>query len=160
MSVPMQKARIGFVPANRGFFSSELAAKMRAETIAAMEKLGIDVVVPGEDQTEVGCVQSLAEADVCAELFRKNNVQGIVIGAVNFGEEQSAAWAVRKAALDVPVMIFGCEEEKVLTMDGGRAATTKSSFSGWGRPPSCWICPKRSPERTPFRTTTPTCRRS
>ncbi len=121
MSVPLQKARIGFVPANRGFFSSELAAKRRSETIAAMERLGIDVVVPGEDQTEVGCVQSLAEADVCAELFRKNNVQGIVIGAVNFGEEQSAAWAVRKAALDVPVMIFGCEEEKVLTMDSRRS---------------------------------------
>ena len=32
--------KLGFIPANRGFFSSELAAKMRAETIAALEEIG------------------------------------------------------------------------------------------------------------------------
>jgi len=110
MSVLNQKATLGFIPANRGFFSSELAAKMRKEGIEAMEKQGIDVVVPSEQQTEVGCVQSLAEAEICARLFREKNVQGIVAGAVNFGEEQSVAWTVRKTGLDVPVMIFGCQE--------------------------------------------------
>ena len=68
MSILGEKPKLGFVPANRGFFSSELAAKMRGETIAAMERLGIEVVVPAEDQTEVGCVQSLAEAETCALL--------------------------------------------------------------------------------------------
>jgi len=120
MSVLSQKSTIGFIPANRGFFSSELAAKMRKETIAAMEKQGIDVVVPSEDQTEVGCVQSLAEAEICARLFREKNVQGIVVGAVNFGEEQSVAWTIRKAGLDVPVMIFGCQEKEMLKMDTRR----------------------------------------
>ncbi|HUT09989.1 MAG TPA: L-fucose/L-arabinose isomerase family protein [Thermoguttaceae bacterium] len=120
MSVPVQKIKIGFIPANRGFFSSELAATMRGQTVEAMQKQGIDVVVPGEDQTGVGCVQSLAEAEICARLFRENDVQGIVVGAVNFGEEQSVAWTIRKAALDVPVMIFGCQEEEVLTMDTRR----------------------------------------
>ena len=126
MSIPIQKTRIGFIPANRGFFSSELAAKMRGETVAAMEKLGLEVVVPGNDQTEVGCVQSLAEAEICAKLFRDAGVQGIVVGAVNFGEEQSVAWTIRKAALDVPVMIFGCQEEETLTMDTPR----RDSFCG------------------------------
>ncbi len=116
MSIPIQKTKIGFIPANRGFFSSELAAKMRGETVAAMEKAGVEVVVPGEDQTEVGCVQSLAEAEICAKLFQDAGVQGIVVGAVNFGEEQSVAYTIRKANLDVPVMIFGCQEEEVLTM--------------------------------------------
>ncbi len=120
MPFEQSKIRIGFIPANRGFFSSELAAKMRNETVDAMQRLGIDVVVPGKDQTEVGCVQSLAEAELCAELFRQHNVQGIVVGAVNFGEEQSVAWTVRKAALDVPILIFGCQEEEVLTMDTRR----------------------------------------
>jgi len=120
MTVELAKTTIGFIPANRGFFSSELAAKMRDETVVAMEKLGIDVVVPGKDQTEVGCVQSRGEAEICAELFRKHKVQGILVGAVNFGEEQSVAWTIRKAALDVPVMIFGCQEEEVLTMSTQR----------------------------------------
>jgi len=115
-----QKMRIGLLPANRGFFSSELAAKMRGQAIAAMEKAGIEVVVPGEQQTEVGCVQSLAEAEICAELFRRHDVQGIVVGAVNFGEEQSVAHTVRKAGLNVPVLIFGCQEEETLTMSTRR----------------------------------------
>lgn len=120
MTVELSKATIGFVPANRGFFSSQLAMKMRDQAVDAMEKLGIDVVVPGKDQTEVGCVQSLAEADLCAELFRKHNVDGIVVGAVNFGEEQSVARTIRKAALDVPVMIFGCQEEELLSINTER----------------------------------------
>ena len=120
MSFHQEKITLGFIPANRGFFSSELAAKMREEAVDAMQKLGIDVVVPDQQQTEVGCVQSLAEAEICAELFRRHNVQGIVVGAVNFGEEQSVAWTVRKAALDVPVMIFGCQEEETLTMQTRR----------------------------------------
>jgi L-fucose isomerase-like protein len=107
---------LGFIPANRGFFSAELAASMRQQTIDAMQKLGIKVVAPSAEQTKVGCVENRKEAEICADLFRRNNVQGIVIGAVNFGDEQAAAWTVRQAALGVPIMIFGCQEEEVLTM--------------------------------------------
>ena len=107
---------LGFIPANRGFFSAELAASMRQQTIDAMQKLGIKVVAPSAEQTKVGCVENRKEAEICADLFRRNNVQGIVIGAVNFGDEQAAAWTVRKAGLGVPVLIFGCQEEEVLTM--------------------------------------------
>ncbi len=120
MAVQLEKIKLGFIPANRGFFSSELAAKMRKETIDAMEKQGIEVIVPADGQTEVGCVQSLAEAEICAKLFRDADVKGILVGAVNFGEEQPVAWTIRKAGLDVPVMIFGCKEEEVLTMETRR----------------------------------------
>ncbi len=116
MSVVQSKIKLGFVPANRGFFSKELAAKMRQETIDVMTKLGVEVVVPSPEQTLVGCVENRAEAEVAAELFRKNDVDGIVIGAVNFGDESSAGWAVRQAKLNVPVFIFGCQEEETLTM--------------------------------------------
>ncbi len=116
--MPFQPAplTLGFIPANRGFFSSELAAKMRGQTIQAMETQGVRVVVPAEGQTKAGCVQSRDEAELCAELFRQNKVQGVVVGAVNFGEEQSVAWTIRRAGLDVPVLIFGCQEEEKLTM--------------------------------------------
>lgn len=120
MGYQPERIAIGFIPANRGFFSSELAAKMRGQAVEAMEKLGIEVVVPTAEDTEVGCVQSRSEAETCAELFRRRNVQGILVGAVNFGEEQAVAWTVRKAALDVPVMIFGCQEEEPLTMNTQR----------------------------------------
>jgi L-fucose isomerase-like protein len=111
---------LGFVPANRGSFSDELAAKMRGQTIDVMEKQGVEVVVPDVDQTKVGCVETRQEAELSAELFRGKNVQGIVIGAVNFGDEQAAAWVVRQTRLDVPVLIFGCQEEEVLTPSSNR----------------------------------------
>ena len=120
MSFPQDKIALGFIPANRGFFSAELAAKMRGQAIQAMQALGIDVVVPDTDQTKVGCVQNRQEAELCAELFRRAGVRGIVIGAVNFGDEQSAAWTVRQARLDVPVLIFGCQEEETLTKNTPR----------------------------------------
>ena len=35
MSVNLKKSTLGFIPANRGFFSAQLAAKMRKQTIEA-----------------------------------------------------------------------------------------------------------------------------
>ena len=118
--------RLGFIPANRGFFSSELAARMRGQTIETLESMGIEVVVPGVDDTGVGCVETRQEASFTAELFRREKVQGILVGAVNFGEEQAVALCVREAALNVPVMIFGCQEEEVLSMTTQR----RDSFCG------------------------------
>lgn len=117
---------LGFVPANRGPFSDELAAKMRDQAVEAFQRQGINVVVPSPQETKVGCVENLKEAQVCADLFRRHNVQGIVAGAVNFGEEQAVAWAVRQAGLNVPVLIFGCQEEEVLTRNTPR----RDSFCG------------------------------
>jgi L-fucose isomerase-like protein len=124
--IAQKKIVMGFVPANRNLFSDVLAAKMREATIAAMKEVGIEVVVPDPSQTKVGCVENRREAELCAELFRKAGVQGIVIGAMNFGDEQAAAWTVRQARLDVPVLIFGCQEEEVLTMKTSR----RDSFCG------------------------------
>ncbi len=121
-----RKFKIGFIPANRGFFSKELAAKMRDLTIQAVRARGIEVVVPDPSATKVGCVETREEAEYTAELFRREKVRGILIGAVNFGEEQGVAWCVKKAALNVPIMIYGCQEEERLTMTTKR----RDSFCG------------------------------
>src|SRR6267142_1981280 len=78
-----KKITLGFVPANRGFFSAELAAKMRGQTIEVLNRLGVEVVVPDTAATKVGCVENRKEAELCAGLFRQKEVQGIVIGAMN-----------------------------------------------------------------------------
>jgi len=70
--------RLGFVPANRGFFSSKLAAEMRGKTIEALEGLGAEVVVPDTEQTEVGSVQNLDEAIIAGRLMREADVDGII----------------------------------------------------------------------------------
>jgi len=54
-----RKVKIGFIPANRGFFSDALAAKMRGETVKVLKDVGAQVVVPSPKDTKVGCVESL-----------------------------------------------------------------------------------------------------
>jgi L-fucose isomerase-like protein len=122
----MTKMKLGFIPANRGMFSERLAARMRTQVIDSLSGLGIDVVVPTTEQTRQGCVESLQEAELCARLFRDQEVSGIVIGAVNFGDEQAAALTVRRAALDVPVLLFGCQEDERLRLGMAR----RDSFCG------------------------------
>jgi L-fucose isomerase-like protein len=126
MAVTLKPVKLGFLPANRAFFSSALAAKSRKQAVDVLQGMGVEVVVPNEQQTKVGCVGTIEEAEICAKLFRKQDVDGIVIGAVNFGDEQSVAWTVRQARLDVPILIFGGQEEETLRMTTAR----RDSFCG------------------------------
>jgi L-fucose isomerase-like protein len=121
-----QAVRLGLIPANRGFFSDELARQMRAETIAALTGAGVTVVVPTEAQTKMGCVETWEEAMLCGRLFREQDVDGIVVAAANFGDEQAVALAVREARLPVPVLIFGGQEQETLTL----ATPRRDAFCG------------------------------
>ena len=121
-----KRVKLGFIPANRGFFSDRLAAEMRAATIEALENQGIEVVVPDEKTTKVGCVEGYKEAKIAGKMFREADVDGIVVGAVNFGDESGVALAVKQAALNVPIMIFGAQETGRLT----RKMERRDSFCG------------------------------
>ena len=118
--------KIGLIPANRGFFSDELAAKMRAQTITAMEKAGLEVIVPDENLTKLGCVETYEEAQKTGRLFRNEDVRGVIVAAVNFGDEQAVAFTIKESGLNVPTLIFGCQEEEVLKMTTPR----RDSFCG------------------------------
>lgn len=114
------RIKIGFVPASRSVFSQELAAKSRAETIEAMRAAGIEPIVPNEDMTPLGLVESFDDAAAAAALFRREKVSGVIIGAVNFGNEIPAATAAIDGAGGNPIFIFGCTEEGELTYTGDR----------------------------------------
>ena len=124
--VQQGKVKIGFIPANRGFFSDKLAAKMRKATLETLKAAGAQVVVPSEKDTKVGCVENLQEAQLCARMFREQQVDGIVVGAVNFGDEQGVGLTLKEFGRKVPVLIFGCQEEEVLTPTTER----RDSFCG------------------------------
>jgi L-fucose isomerase-like protein len=81
-----------------------------------MEALGIEVVVPDASLTEAGCVKNRDEGRKCGELFKRVGVDGIVIGAMNFGDEQGCVMPVQMAGPDKPVLIFGCQEEQNLQL--------------------------------------------
>jgi len=115
MSEPV---KIGFVPASRTIFDQQLAVKVRDACTEAMRAAGIEPVAPGEDVTRNGLVQTAEDAAAVARLFTAEKVSGVLVGALNFGEEIPAAIAA--AAPDVPVMLFGIGEEGILTRDTPR----------------------------------------
>ena len=121
-----KKVKLGFIPANRGFFSDALAAKMRSQTIRAIRQAGATVIAPSPADTKVGCVETRAEAVTTGRLFREQGVDGVVVSAVNFGDEQGVALTLQEAGIDVPILIVGCQEEEALTPSTQR----RDSFCG------------------------------
>jgi len=121
-----QKLTIGLIPANRGFFSDALAAKMRKDTLRTLKDAGVRVVVPSERDTKVGCVESLEEAVKVGRMFHEQRVQAVVVGAMNFGDEQGVALTLKEFGRRVPILIFGCQEEEALTP----ATERRDSFCG------------------------------
>lgn len=112
--------KIGFVPASRAVFSRQLAVKAREETIQSMKAAGIDVVAPSKNLTPGGLVENFDDAAKTAALFREKKVDGVVIGAMNFGNEIPAATAAIKGAPHAPIFLFGCSEEGELTYESER----------------------------------------
>ncbi|MHB8896019.1 MAG: L-fucose/L-arabinose isomerase family protein [Candidatus Geothermincolia bacterium] len=112
--------KIGFVPASRGMFDQQLAVSVRDACVDAMRTAGIDPVVPTDGMTKNGLVQTAAEAEGAARLFEGEDVAGIVVGALNFGEEIPAAIAATRGGSTRPLMIFGVGEEGMLTRDTAR----------------------------------------
>jgi len=126
MAKLVKKVKLGFIPANRGFFSDKLAARMREETIAVLKKAGATVVVPSEKDTKIGCIETREEAVKVGRLFARKGVDGIVVSAVNFGDEQGVGLCIKESGLHVPILIVGCQEEHVLTPTADR----RDSFCG------------------------------
>ena len=121
-----RKIKLGFIPANRGFFSTKLASQMRGQTLKVLESLEMEVVVPSSEETRAGCVENLQEALKVGRIFREAEVDGILVSAVNFGDEQGVAVAIKESGRKVPVLIVGCQEEKTLTPTAER----RDSFCG------------------------------
>jgi L-fucose isomerase-like protein len=115
----MYKVKIGFVPSYR-FRYTPWAQKMRDDSLATFAKVeGMQVVVPAplpegqplnpdKGQTPYGMVHSLDEAEVVAEYFRRQKVDGLILCPLDFGDERSAAKVAEK--LQVPVLLYATKE--------------------------------------------------
>ena len=97
----------GVVVGNRGFFPSHLAKTGRDEIIKVLEAAGARAIVLGPEDSKHGAVETYAESERCAALFKKHadEVDGIIITLPNFGEERGLADTIRLANLRVPVLV-------------------------------------------------------
>lgn len=108
-----QKASIGIIIGNRDFFPDKLVAEARLDIIEQFEKLKLNYVILGEQDTKLGGVETFKDAQKCAALFKKHadEINGVVVILPNFGDERGVAETLKLADLNVPVLIQAYPDE-------------------------------------------------
>ena len=103
----MKKATLGIIVGNRGFFPDHLCDAGRKAVLQVLSEEGIGVVILPAEATKFGSVESLSDAQECADLFRhhRDEIDGVLVTLPNFGDERGVANTLRWSGLDVPVLI-------------------------------------------------------
>jgi L-fucose isomerase-like protein len=123
-----RKMTFGIVVGNRGFFPGHLAKTGREEIIAVLEAAGAQAIVLSPEESRHGAVETYAESQKCAELFKKHaeEIDGIIVTLPNFGEERGIVDAIRISGLKVPVLVQATPDRS----DNMTIAVRRDSFCG------------------------------
>jgi L-fucose isomerase-like protein len=118
-----ERVTLGLLVGNRGFFPAHLCDSGRKQILAVLEKNGIDVVVLPTTATKFGAVESLEDAQKCAELFKENarRIDGLLVTLPNFGDERAVANSIRWSGLRLPVLVHAFNDDpKIMTIKDRR----------------------------------------
>jgi L-fucose isomerase-like protein len=123
-----KKLSLGVIVGTRGFFNAELVAGVRRSLLLQIEKAGYEAVVLPEDATPNGAVESLADADKYAALFRSRigDIDGLVVSLPNFGDELGIIETIMRSKLDVPILVHA-EDDDIDKVD---VASRRDAFCG------------------------------
>lgn len=124
----MSQSTLGVIFGNRDFFPDQLVTEARGDFTRLFEQLNLEAVMLSENATKLGGVETFADAQRCAELFRENRdrIDGIVIVLPNFGDEKGIADTLRLADLGVPVLVQGYPDQ----LDQLDVARRRDAFCG------------------------------
>jgi L-fucose isomerase-like protein len=104
----MQKqTTFGVIVGNRGFFPDHLCDTGRATILRVLAEEGFGAVCLEREASKFGSVESLADAQQCADLFKahRDEIDGVLVTLPNFGDERAIANVLRWADLKVPVLV-------------------------------------------------------
>lgn len=133
----MESVKIGLLPSYR-FRYTEWCDKMRIETIDALNSIKhVQVIVPKPSPdgnlldsengyTPHGAVTNLDQAEVVAEYFDRQKVDGLVICPLDFGDERSSAKVAER--LRIPVFLYATKEPPAL--DDPAMSRVSDSYCG------------------------------
>jgi L-fucose isomerase-like protein len=104
-----KSSTLGVIIGNRDFFPDKLVAEARTEILNVFKRVGIEAVLLSDADSKLGGVETFAEAQKCAALFRQNAdaIDGILVVLPNFGDEKGVAETIKLSGLNVPVLIQG-----------------------------------------------------
>jgi len=108
-----QSPTLGVIIGNRGFFPSHLCDSGRKTILKTLAEEGIEAVLLTPEDSAFGSVETLADAQKCADLFKqhRDKISGVLVTLPNFGDEKSVANALRLAGLDVPVLVHAFPDD-------------------------------------------------
>jgi L-fucose isomerase-like protein len=121
------KAKLGFIPCHRRPFDEKWAIENRRRTVSALKKIkAVDLVVPTENTTAKGLVSGYADIEPVKKLFRDEQVDGVLIGCLTFGDENPAVSIAASVKHDAalmykPVLVFPTKEPP-FGKDGARSS--------------------------------------
>lgn len=108
-----QQSTLGVIIGNRDFFPDKLVAEARSEILDLFKKLNITPVLLSDADSKLGGVETFAEAQKCANLFKQHAeaIDGILVVLPNFGDEKGVAETIKLSGLNVPVLIQGYPDD-------------------------------------------------
>jgi L-fucose isomerase-like protein len=123
-----KQATLGVIVGNRGFFPDHLCETGRKTILKVLAEEGINAVILPAEVGKFGSIESLSEAQQCADLFKqhRDEIDGVLITLPNFGEERPIANALRWAGLNVPVLVQAFPDDASLMT----VADRRDSFCG------------------------------
>lgn len=107
------KTTVGLIVGNRGFFPDWLVEEGRKRILKVLNEMNVNVVTLSPEDTKYGAVENTQDAEKCAKLFKEHadEIDGIIVTLPNFGDEGSAALAIRMSGLNVPVLVHAFPDE-------------------------------------------------
>lgn len=105
------KSRFALFFGNRGFFPASMIEGARKEMTEVLANLGHETIIMDASATRHGAVETPEEGRLYAAFLAKNRdrYDGVILCLPNFGDENGAAEAVRKA--DVPILVHGYPDD-------------------------------------------------
>ncbi len=122
------KTTLGVMFGNRDFFPDELIPEARSDIVTLFEKLDVKSVMLQPSGSDLGSIQSHADARRCADLFRshRDDIDGVLVVLPNFGDEKGVADTLKLAGLNVPVLIQAYPDD----LDQLGVARRRDAFCG------------------------------
>lgn len=123
-----RRSSLAVIYGNRDFFPDHLVAEARTDISNVSSQLGIKTIQLSETDSKLGGVETHADAQKCAELFRNHadEIAGVLVCLPNFGDEKGVAETLKMAKLDVPALIQAYPDE----LERLSPARRRDSFCG------------------------------
>lgn len=113
MDVMNKKTVFGVLVSNRAFFNPALAIESRTQILELLDSLDYGYIIQDVDATPSKSIENYKDALLLGDIFSRNrdSIDGIIVILPTFGDEVAVVETIRRAALNVPVLVQACNDE-------------------------------------------------